>query len=292
MTTTLKGVVTKPKEIAEYELLNQEPYCRRAAFDDLWVLANDRPATIKVNGRDVVLKVGQLAWAIGSLARRWRWSDEKVRKFLVLLQDERLVTFETSRTTTTIEVMDYAVYNDRTGTKSVTESETDLGSETVTETVTDSVSKSEQKWEVGSGKGEMGRGNARTPVNTHIQRKPFPEAEVPGEEEFKAACLMRGIPGWFAETEFAYRSERPADRWPLGANWMTAVTSSLARWRNQGAPVTPPASRQFGGAEKNGGAGSASGRRERGEVLQLLALAKKSGSATGPLEQELAGCAT
>lgn len=227
-----------PKELIDYEFLNQAAASPKDALIDLWFLANDRQRTAMINGRRVPLKRGQLAWAQGSLARRWRWSPEKVKRFLVEAQDERLITFEASKTVTIITVIDYTVYNADsatvTGTETATEPASETGTESGTETVLEPASEAEQKWEVGSGKLEGGRRPRDPEVRGPNQ---FPEVEVPGLDEFVAACSVRGIPAWYAENEHAWRSERPAQRWPLGANWQTAVTSTALRWRAQGAPL-------------------------------------------------------
>lgn len=78
----------------------------------------------------------------------------------------------------------------------------------------------------------------------------FDEIVVPGLEEFVSACELRGVPRWYAENEHAYRSERPADRWPVGANWQAAVTRTFTRWRADGSPKECG---KNGSTGKNGG---------------------------------------
>lgn len=108
----------------------------------------------------------------------------------------------------------------------------------------------------------------------------FPEIKVPGEKEFITACTNRGIPAWRAALEYAWRSERPAARWPT-VNWMTAVTWLFEKWRSEGAPQDPPRSRTASNKETS--------KRERGEILQALEVAKKSGAAedVARLQEEL-----
>lgn len=60
------------------------------------------------------------------------------------------------------------------------------------------------------------------------------EVQVPSLSEYVAACELRGVSKDFAEADHAWRSERPQDRWPLGSNWQTAVTTTATRYRQRG----------------------------------------------------------
>jgi hypothetical protein len=111
MADRLTGNVTFPKEMWDRDILGRDPANTKSALMDLWTWANDRQRTIKVNGRDVVLQRGQLAYAQGTLAGFWHWSRPKVHKVLVELQDEGFITFQTSSTVTVITVLDYDIYN-------------------------------------------------------------------------------------------------------------------------------------------------------------------------------------
>lgn len=220
MQSPLTGRVTLPKELVNQEFLLREPFCRRAAYLDLWFLANDRPRTARINGRDVPLKRGQLAHAQASLGSRWRWSDEKVRKFLTELQDEGLIIFQPSRTVTVIEVIDYTVYNP----DSASETETEPGTESDTETVTDSGSETGQKGEVGRGNKEVGRGKG--PAGG--------EFESPDESEVLKFCSAwpgdqsRGIPpvipeSWALAWLASHQQVRGDWRVAIALNWRSDI---------------------------------------------------------------------
>lgn len=264
------GKVTIPKNALEHDFLNRQPANYKSAFADLWAWANDRPRTIEVGtGRALKLARGQLAYAQTTLAKLWRWSVEKVKAFLIELQNEGLITFDCSNTTTIITVLDYTIYNADSTPEPATKTATESGTETGIEPGTASATKSAQKLEVGSKKGE-----ARDPQ--------FDEIAVPGLGEYIASCSVRGIPEAIARKDHAWRSEQPSRRWPT-AHWQTAVTSLFERWRDSGAPGG-----NFG--KKNGAANlEKTGSRERGEILQALSLARaqKNAAEIEQLEKEL-----
>lgn len=223
----ITGSVTFPKEFATEDFWHSEPFDRPRALLDLWLLANDRRRTITIRGQAVTLDRGQLAWSVVQLSERWRWSRPKTTAFLTAMQDERRVMLKTTNLTTIITVMDYTVYNN----DSTPENAPALTAEVAPALTAEMTANFTQKIE--DRKGEVQK------IEGGMENSPFPEIEVPSFEAFRAACEIRGIPAWWLEDDYAWRSQSPADRWPKGANWMTAVTHCFTRWRAAGAPMLP-----------------------------------------------------
>lgn len=159
----IAGAVTVPKDIFDHPLLNAEPHCRKGAFADLQTLANDADRTTMIRGIPVPLRAGQLAWSQESLARRYGWSTEKFKRFLIDAQDARLLTYETTKLTTIITILDYEIYNvplPKNDADSGTNSGTETGSEPGTDSETNSGTKPGQNWEVGRGSRKEEGGSA------------------------------------------------------------------------------------------------------------------------------------
>lgn len=65
----------------------------------------------RVGGRDVEVRRGEVVASQRFLARKWKWSDMKVRSFIAKLRREGMVTTETRSGTTIIRLVNYDKYN-------------------------------------------------------------------------------------------------------------------------------------------------------------------------------------
>lgn len=63
-----------------------EPFTRGQAWVDLLLLANHEDGFIRVRGKRVDVKRGQVGWSQEKLAERWKWSRKKVSNFLLELE--------------------------------------------------------------------------------------------------------------------------------------------------------------------------------------------------------------
>ena len=75
---------------------SNEPYCKRAAWVDLILLANHKDNDFLMGNKKIVVKRGQHWTSNEKLQQRWRWSEKRVREFLKLLQEEGMI-WEISR---------------------------------------------------------------------------------------------------------------------------------------------------------------------------------------------------
>lgn len=67
---------------------NDEPFDERSAYIDILLRANYEEKTFrpKNSAEVVVIKPGELFTSIGMLGARWRWSENKVRRYLKMLK--------------------------------------------------------------------------------------------------------------------------------------------------------------------------------------------------------------
>lgn len=91
---------------------SNEPFDKRSAWIDLIMLANyaDRKTT---DGDSVVFrKRGDVNYSMLFLAKRWKWDRRKVKRFLMALQMDGMVSLNGTSNGTTITIENYAKHQD------------------------------------------------------------------------------------------------------------------------------------------------------------------------------------
>jgi hypothetical protein len=79
-----------------------EPFTKSQAWVDLFVNANHKDGTIWLVGTEIKVKRGQIAWSEVTMSKRWKWSRNKVRRFLKWLSDDGKTIQQTIQQRTTI----------------------------------------------------------------------------------------------------------------------------------------------------------------------------------------------
>ena len=97
------------REILEDPMYFSERFTRIQALIDLCLLAANKPRTIFIRGNKVEIGKGQVSESEESLARRWQWSRNTVRKFLSELEESRIIEQQKSRVITLISVKKYLI---------------------------------------------------------------------------------------------------------------------------------------------------------------------------------------
>ena len=95
----LEGNITLTKRLQRHPVWMREPPSYGQAWVDLLLLANDRPRIVTINGENIELKRGQLAWSIRRLEREWNRSGEWIDRFLKFCRDETMLLVDTTRPT-------------------------------------------------------------------------------------------------------------------------------------------------------------------------------------------------
>lgn len=95
---------------------SNEPFDKRSAWIDLIMLANYKDRRI-MDGESVILrKRGDVNYSMLFLAKRWKWDRRKVKRFLMALEMEGMVSLHgaSNGTTngTTITIENYAKHQD------------------------------------------------------------------------------------------------------------------------------------------------------------------------------------
>jgi len=95
----LKGWVAIHRSICENDLWFLEPFTKAQAWIDLLLNANHKDGEINIRGNIVKIKRGQIGWSQITMAKRWRWSRQKVRRFLEYLITEQMIYIDNSEIT-------------------------------------------------------------------------------------------------------------------------------------------------------------------------------------------------
>jgi len=91
-----------------------EPFTRGQAWVDMFGLAQHTKGFFRVRGIQVDVDRGQLGYSQVTLAKRWRWSRNKVRRYLKELENNGDITLETKQQnidiTTIITIIKYDLW--------------------------------------------------------------------------------------------------------------------------------------------------------------------------------------
>lgn len=103
-----KGWIAIHRQIQDHWIW-QDPEKLRAWLD-LLMMANHEGQDISLREGVVHVERGQLVTSIGKLADRWKWSKDRVRRFLALLSDTNMILRVSDTRKTTITIVNYGFY--------------------------------------------------------------------------------------------------------------------------------------------------------------------------------------
>jgi hypothetical protein len=107
------GWITLNRQITSHWLWNCEPYSKAQAWLDLLLHANHTDTKIIIKGTLIDLKRGQQARSQVTLSEQWKWSRDKVKRFLKLLENDGMIIQHTSQLTSIISICNYSSYQDK-----------------------------------------------------------------------------------------------------------------------------------------------------------------------------------
>ena len=90
--------------------LDDEPFCKRAAWIDLILQANHKDNSFILGMKKVNIKRGQKWTSASKLADRWHWGRKKVMAFLRFLQEEGQIWLEVTNKGLLITLVNYGTY--------------------------------------------------------------------------------------------------------------------------------------------------------------------------------------
>lgn len=124
-----EGWIKLHRSMLHNGLWEKKPFSEGQAWIDLLMLANHEDKKVLYQGHMTEFKRGTVNRSLLSLADRWGWDRKKVRKFLAVLESEKMTTTTTTTHGSTITIVNYDIYQDfkdnREGNKMATTSPTE-----------------------------------------------------------------------------------------------------------------------------------------------------------------------
>ncbi len=105
-----QGWVKLYRKFSDSDFWLSEPFTKPQAWVDLIMLANHKEKMISIRGIDLHIKRGVCARSELTLCKRWKWSRNKVRKFLKALQKRGKIEQQKNNVTSLIYIKNYDQY--------------------------------------------------------------------------------------------------------------------------------------------------------------------------------------
>ena len=89
---------------------DKEPFDKIGAWIDLLLTANHADAKLLFNGELITVQRGQILTSVRKLSVKWKWSVNKVYRFLKLLESDKMLQKESNKDRTLLTIVNYSVY--------------------------------------------------------------------------------------------------------------------------------------------------------------------------------------
>lgn len=87
-----------------------ETFTKGQAWADLFGNANHKPRKRWIRGVEISLARGQIGWSEVTMSKRWKWSRNKVRRFLKWLELSQQIEQQKNTVTSVITILNYDKY--------------------------------------------------------------------------------------------------------------------------------------------------------------------------------------
>jgi hypothetical protein len=188
----MSGYIKLYRGITDNPVWNKDPYSAGQAWIDLLLAANFKEKTIFIRNTAIKVERGQLAWSTVTMAARWKWSRNKVIRFLKTLKSEHMIEQEAGHLTTLTTICNYEKYQ---GYDTAGDTTDDTADGTADGTAGDTADGTQHK-------------KVNKVKNVNKVKKSAPETTLP--EDFTVTDSMKA---WFSKQEFSINLEQATDRW-------------------------------------------------------------------------------
>lgn len=140
---TQKGWVKMHRAIMDHWLWSAERHSKQSAWVDLIMMVNHEDHDITIGNYKITIHEGQVWTSYKKLKERWQWSNDRLKGFVDMLVEEKMIAVHPTNTGTLITVLNYRKYQgsgdsdpDEPVRESVRESVNESETGPVTESVT------------------------------------------------------------------------------------------------------------------------------------------------------------
>ena len=107
------GFFALDRELLSHEIWLEEPFTKGQAWVDLIGLANHDECKMYIRNKSIECQRGEVNRSFRWLGRRWKWSTDKVIRFIKFLEAEQMVRHETRQGETVITLCNYSLWQDK-----------------------------------------------------------------------------------------------------------------------------------------------------------------------------------
>ncbi len=109
----MQGWIKSYRSILDHWLWTDKPFAKGQAWIDILHLVNHTKEKKIFDGKLIDVERGETITSIRKLTERWGWSNTKVKNFLNILEQEKMISLEKSDSKKTVlKVLNYAKYQD------------------------------------------------------------------------------------------------------------------------------------------------------------------------------------
>ena len=109
----MEGWIKLHRAISKHWIFSHKDPGKALSWIDLVLQARHKDGEMLIKGRVVKMKRGQVGMSQLTLQKRWGWSQNRVKRYLLLLKKHSMIDFETNDLTTIITICNYDSYQDK-----------------------------------------------------------------------------------------------------------------------------------------------------------------------------------
>lgn len=210
------GWISIHRSLLDHEIWVSNPFTDGQAWVDLIMLANHKEGLLKKRGIRIEIPRGYVGWSEVSLAKRWKWSRGKLRRFFVFLEQENMIKVEQqkNKVTTLIKIVNYDQFQK-------------IEHQTVQQTEHQTIQQTDNKrYSNNNNKNDNNEKNNILAVEKKVKGNGF---HPPTIDEVREYCLSRNsviVPEFFHD-------HYEANGWMRGTQKMKDWKATIRTWENK-----------------------------------------------------------
>ena len=113
----MAGWIKVHRDLRNHYIWDDKPFSKGQAWIDLIFSASHKDTKFLLGNQLIELEKGSFVTSEIKLMDRWGWSKSKVRAFLNILENDSMIVKKTDKKKTTINIVNYSVWQDTETTK-------------------------------------------------------------------------------------------------------------------------------------------------------------------------------